>query len=409
MDAFVQNTENHSCSAPQFCAPGIVMDYYDGNTVTALWNYAQNYAMSDNNWDSTFGPSTPGALNVISGNTSPAHAVDPATGAVTTSPAIPDPDSGGTGSINGDLDPAFDACSDNSHTSTNPLGVVTSKNIGDLLNASHVTWGWFQGGFAPTGTSSAGFAQCGMSHTNIGGAPVTDYVPHHEPFEYYASTANPNHLPPSSESAIGRTDQANHQYDISDFYDTLKDGNMPSVSFLKPPAYQNGHPANSDPLDEQTFLVNSINQIEQSRFWDSTAVVITYDDSDGWYDHVAPVIVNGSSDPNTDQALCTSAGPKLGTLNNRCGFSQRLPMVVISPYTRTNYVSNDLTDTASVTRFIEDNWLRGERLGSGSFDAVPDSLFARGGVLDFHGRAHFNPVILDPATGAVVGDGHHHH
>ena len=55
--------------APEYCPPGIVMDYYDGNTVTALWNYAQYYSMSDNNWDTTFGPSTPGALNVISGDT----------------------------------------------------------------------------------------------------------------------------------------------------------------------------------------------------------------------------------------------------------------------------------------------------------------------------------------------------
>ena len=60
---------------------------------------------------------------------------------------------------------------------------------------------------------------------------------------------------------------------------------MPQVSFLKPPAYQNGHAGNSDPLDEQKFLVDTINQIEQSPDWSSTAIVIAYDDSDGWYDH----------------------------------------------------------------------------------------------------------------------------
>ena len=71
MDMFVQDTESSTATAapPEYCPPGIVMDYYDGNTVTGLWNYAQNYAMSDNNYDTTFGPSTPGALNVISGNT----------------------------------------------------------------------------------------------------------------------------------------------------------------------------------------------------------------------------------------------------------------------------------------------------------------------------------------------------
>ena len=202
--------------------------------------------------------------------------------------------SSGLGTIYGDLDPAYDDCSDASHTATNPVGVMTGENIGDLLNARNVTWGWFQGGFAPTGTNSAGYAVCGAEHENIGGNEVTDYSPHHDPFQYYKSTANPKHLPPTSEAAIGHTDQANHQYDLSDFYETLKDGNMPAVSFLKAAAYQDGHPGYSDPLDEQTFLVNTINQIEQSKYWKSTAIVITYDDSDGWYDHQASPIVNGS-------------------------------------------------------------------------------------------------------------------
>jgi len=90
---------------------------------------------------------------------------------------------------------------------------MTGQNIGNLLSARGVTWGWFQGGFAPTGTNGAGYAVCGASHTNIGGNTVADYSPHHDPFQYYKSTANPKHLPPSSEAAIGRTDQANHQYD----------------------------------------------------------------------------------------------------------------------------------------------------------------------------------------------------
>ena len=69
---------------------------------------------------------------------------------------------------------------------------------------------------------------------------------------------------------------------------------MPAVSFLKPPTIQSGHSGESDPLDEQDFLVNTINFIEKSKFWDSTAIVVTYDDSDGWYDHQASPIVNSS-------------------------------------------------------------------------------------------------------------------
>jgi phospholipase C len=405
MDKFVQFTETATCTGTPttpYGAPGLVMDYYDGNTVTGLWNYAQNYAMSDNNYDTTFGPSTPGALNLISGNDSPGYAVSPSTGA-----AEPDPgtvsalNSSGLGTIYGDLDPAYDNCSDASHTSTNPVGVMTGQNVGNLLNARNISWGWFQGGFAPTGTNSGGYAVCGAAHTNVGGNTVADYSPHHDPFQYYSSTANPKHLPPSSEAAIGRTDQANHQYDLSDFYTTLSHGNMPAVSFLKAAEYQDGHPGYSDPLDEQTFLVNTINQIEQSRYWRSTAIVVTYDDSDGWYDHQLMPVVNGSSTA-ADTAICTSAPMILGAYPDRCGYGQRLPLLVISPWTRQNYVSHKLTNTSSITGFIEDNWLRGQRLGHGSYDAISGSLDGWGGVLDFFTRPHFRPVILNPATGEVV-------
>jgi len=399
MDKFVQNTETDVCTGQPilFGEPGLVMDYYDGNTVTALWNYAQNYTMSDNNWDTTFGPSTPGALNLISGSDGDGYAVDPTSGAkVADAGSVSSLNSAGLGTIYGDLDPAYDDCSDSSHTSTSPLGVETGKNVGDLLNARGVSWGWFQGGFAPTSTNSAGLPVCGATHNNIGGNAVADYSPHHNPFEYYKSTANPKHLPPSSEAAIGHTDQANHEYDLSDFYTTLKDGNMPSVSFLKAAEYEDAHPGYSDPLDEQTFLVNTINQIEESKYWSSTAIVITYDDSDGWYDHQPSKVVNGS-DTALDSTICTSAEQVLGDTPDRCGFSQRLPMLVISPWTRANYVSHQLTDTASVTQFIENNWLGGQRI-RGSYDAISgnlDSLFQF-----FAPRTR--PLILNPTTGAVV-------
>jgi len=402
MDKFVQYTQVDTCSPPLYEAPGLVMDYYDGNTVTALWNYAQNYAMSDNNYDTNFGPSTPGALNLASGDDGGGFAVNPTTGVEESDPgSVGSPNAEGVGTIYGDIDPAYDDCADSSHTSTNPLGVMTGQNIGDLLNRKHITWGWFQGGFAPTGTSD-GYAVCGSSHDNIGGIAVQDYVPHHDPFQYYASTANPKHLPPTSEAAIGRTDQANHQYDLSDFYTTLTSGNMPAVSFLKAPASQNGHPGYSDPLDEQTFLVNTINQIEQSPDWRSTAIVITYDDSDGWYDSKNGPKVNGSDDAALDSTICTGVPVRTSFGEDRCGYGPRLPLVVISPYTVANSVSHKVTDQSSIIKFIEDNWLGGERIGDGSFDRMAGRLDAPGGVLNFSVTPHFRPVLLDPTSGEVV-------
>ena len=128
--------------------------------------------------------------------------------------------------------------------------------------------------------------------------PVTaDYIPHHAFFEYWASTANPNHTRPSSVSEIGHDGPANHNYDVNDFFKALKTGDLPAVSFVKAPAFQDGHAGYSDPLDEQAFVVNVINSLQKSEDWDSTAVVILYDDSDGWYDHVMSPIVNQSTSP----------------------------------------------------------------------------------------------------------------
>jgi phospholipase C len=360
-DAFVQNTESstpsNGCGA-EFCPPGIVMDYFDGNTATAMWNYAQNYAMSDNDFDTDFGPSSPGAVNLISGNTSGGYAVDPANSSTpgvktTATGEVSALGSDGTGTIYGDIDPFYDECSNNSHTGTSPVGVLTGQNIGDLLNGAHVTWGWFQGGFAPTSSDSGG-AICGSEHelTSNGQdvSEVVDYVPHHEPFQYYASTANPAHLPPSNLKEIGFTDQANHQYDLSDFTDAL-DGTghaeLPAVSYIKPPKFENGHPGNSDPLLEQQFVVNTVNQIEESKYWRSTAIIITYDDSDGWYDHATPPVINGSDDTTVgDTKVCSTVPITVGSAQDRCGFGDRLPFLVISPYTRDNYVSHKLINTA---------------------------------------------------------------
>ncbi|MEO3867319.1 alkaline phosphatase family protein [Nonomuraea sp. B12E4] len=403
MDKFEENTAHDTCGGDNiYQAPGLVMDYYDGNTVTGLWNYAQNYAMSDNSYNTGFGPSTPGALNLISGQTHGFRAVDPEKGTdVTDAGIVSSPDARGIGTVINDPDPAFDDCSDNNHTAKNNLAAGTGQNIGDLLNRKNVTWGWFQGGFKPTDTSGK-YAVCGSSHENVGGNTVTDYSPHHSPFQYYPSTSNPKHLPPSSTAAIGYSDQANHNYDLSDFDAALAKGNLPAVSFLKAGAYQDGHPGNSDPLDEQHFLVNTINKIQNSPEWASTAIFIAYDDSDGWYDHKMAPIVNGSRDSAADAAaLCGKAEVRAG-YNDRCGYGPRTPLLAISPYSKVNHVDHHLTDQTSILKFIEDNWGTG-RIGNGSMDQVAGSLE---GMFDF-GKAKAGRVILDPASGAVVTGSHH--
>ncbi len=363
-DEFVEYTEGKGCTTPYE-----VMGYYDGGTVTAFWNYAQNFAMSDNSYNTVYGPSTPGCINLISGQTGGAKAT-------ADSPKVVN------GTDIGDLDPYFDDAS----KKTEPHLTMTGKNVGDLLNGKGITWGWFQGGFRDPS----------LTHACDSAKLSKDYTAHHEPFQYYASTSNPKHLPPTGANMIGKSDQANHQYDLEDFWSALDSENLPAVSFLKAPAYQDGHAGHSGPVCEQEFLVETINRLEKSPDWKDMAIVISYDDSDGWYDHQAPPFVNNSHIDSVDISQSGKA-PVLNGIQGRMGYGPRLPLMVISSFAKVNYVDHTLTDQTSVLRFVEDNWNLG-RIGGGSFDAMAGSLE---GMFDFNdGSAQ--PLFLDAQTGRPV-------
>ncbi len=359
----------------------VVMDYFDGNTVTAMWNYAQHYTLNDNSFGTGYGPSTPGALNLISGQT---HGVSLYTANSTQHGQLADSQLD-TRTITEDNDPFYD----NASKGTTAAMDDTNKNVGNLLNDKGITWGWFQGGFR----------NINEQHQNIGGHSVTDYSEHHEPFQYYKSTSNPNHLPPSAASMIGKTDQANHQYDMADFWTAADAGHLPAVSFLKAPMYEDGHAGYSDPIDEQVFLTNTINKLQQLPEWKSTAVIIAYDDSDGWYDHVMAPLVNGSNDPKLDtlNGQGDAGTPKLGDYKDRAGYGPRLPLLIISPYAKQNFVDNTLTDQTSILKFIEDNWKLG-RIGDHSMDEVAGTLLH---MFDFNSKVRNTPLFLNPHTGEV--------
>jgi len=499
MDQFVQSVGTGDGTSPSGapCNADQVMDYYDGNTVTGLWNYAQHFAMSDNSYGSTFGPSSPGAINLASGDTGnvdPTHMVnDPP---VSTS-ASPDgditPDGKGGFSLTSDAQPYWDDCS------TRDAVAMAGTNIGDELNRAGLSWGWFEGGFRPTTTYRAGLAAIGKSgqptHTfipdefagkgfeqkvphssdqglcnavhpvgkSLGGhgqwGYKDDFIPHHEPFQYYATTANPHHLTirrhhgrdtvhgPDSLATVGRDTQSfsggygvgprfntpNHQYDTSDFDQLvaaisagkLPPSALPAVSFLKAPGFQDGHPGYSDPQDEQHFLVHEINSIMRSPDWRSSAIIINYDDSDGWYDHVSSGVTNPSLSPadnltNTTLGTISSSNPTsgqcgptpqtsspLGGEQGRCGFGPRLPMMVISPFARHDSVDHNLNDQASIINFVEYNW----RLPGipGSYDQALTNTADQAEGIHFDlahmfafGRRHNSALLLNPATGRVV-------
>ncbi|MBV8998839.1 MAG: alkaline phosphatase family protein [Solirubrobacterales bacterium] len=493
MDRFVQSVGTDGGSTTPFgtpCDAKTVMDYYDGNTVTGLWNYAQHFAMSDNFYGTTFGPSAPGAINLTSGDTG---GVDMAHTANNPNSGTPNadltPDGKGGFSLTNDAQPYWDDCS------TRDAVAFSGQNIGDLLNAQGLSWGWFQGGERPSTSYAAALAATGASgqptstfipnqfrtyFSNAANRPAhssnqtlcstvhpvgvalggtgqwgykDDYIPHHEPFDYYVSTANPHHLTipadasgsdtlaglrtigTDTQSYVGgvpQFDTPNHQYDISDFdqlVSAIRTGELPpsalpAVSFLKAPGYQDGHAGYSDPKDEQQFVTSEINALERTRDWSDTAVLVLYDDSDGWYDHANSGVTNPSLSPadnltntNTSGSVSGQCGPSPQTTaplageQGRCGFGPRLPLLVISPFAKHNYVDHNLSDQASVLNLIEYNW----RLPgiSGSADQVLSKadqaeripfdlagLFSFRGEGDDHGDSHARTLFLDPTTGA---------
>ena len=462
--------EGHPCNAND------VMNYYDGNTVTAMWNYAQRFAMSDNSYSTTFGPSSPGAINLISGDTGAVDTTHTANNPSIATPAKPNadltPDGQGGYSLTSDAQPYWDDCS------TRDAVAMSGQNIGDLLNAQGLSWGWFQGGFRPStpyttalglinvtqptstfipnqfkalgatlvhGTHASNQAICNTFNPVGLELPASlgtgtgqygyknDYIPHHEPFEYYASTANPHHLTiPTNASGqdtlaglktVGTDTQSyvngapqfntpNHNYDMSDFDQLVAAINkgdlppsaLPAVSFLKAPGWADGHAAYSDPLDEQYWVTNEINALEKTPAWKDTAVVIAYEDSDGWYDHAFSGVTNPSTsvaDALTGTGMCGTGTPLAGQ-QGRCGYGPRQPLLVISPWAKTNFVDNTLTNQASITKFVEDNW--GLPSISGSADASSGSLdnmfdFSQNGV----GNGDRGKLFLDAVTGVPLG------
>ena len=500
MDKFIESLGTGGGTTP-FGAPcnkETVMDYYDGNSVTALWNYAQHYAMSDNSYGTTFGPSSPGAINLVSGDTGNVDMTHTANNPSISTPTSPNADLTANGqggySLTSDAQPYWDDCS------TRDAVALNGKNIGDALNEAGLSWGWFEGGFRPTTSYQAALEATGhtgqptstfvpdefktaefnkaVPHSSnqslcdavspvgegLGGTGQwgykDDYIPHHEPFQYYASTANPHHLTIATNSkghdtlaglaTIGTDTQSyvggqpqfntpNHNYDMSDFDQLmtaisnheLPPTAMPAVSFLKAPGYQDGHAAYSDPQDEQEFVAHTINEIMNTPDWKHTAIVINYDDSDGWYDHANPGVLNPSLSgadnlTNTTLTGATSGqcGPKpqttapLGGEQGRCGLGPRLPLLVVSPFAKSNSVDHNLSNQASTINFIEYNW--GLPSISGSFDQAQSQVdhsehvpFDLAGMFQFTG--HSDPALpLNPVTGQPVeveeeGPGHWHH
>jgi phospholipase C len=170
----------------------------------------------------------------------------------------------------------------------------TFRNVGDQLTEKGVTWGWYQ----------EQFGKCDEG-----------YASQQNPFQYFTSTH----------------DSANLR-DYSQFQQELMSGTLPAVSFVQPNPRNSTHPAAGSITEGLMWLDDLIKQVQASPVWPGVALIVIWDESGGWWDHVPP--------PQVDQD----------------GYGMRVPLLVISPHAKRNYISHTQMDNVSVLKFIQETW-----------------------------------------------------
>jgi phospholipase C len=311
----------------------LAMAYYEGRAgdpsspVQTLWNLADNYVLGDNFFQAMSGPSTPGAewLAAATSNTT------------------------------GDPNPIGDVCNDYAPS----IAPQAIPNVGEAASAKGISWAWFQGGFADcvnqVGTN-------GLTNPNL-----TGYSAHHDPFQYFSSTADLTHqwaLDPRLDYA----DPAKHQRDLSVFDAALtgakiggKRVQLPAISYVKADFSQDSHPGYSGPAAEDAFVKDLVAKVKSSKYWESTAIIFAYDETGGWWDHVAPPVKTGLRAPyNADGTPNTANGcdypPSPTATCALGGKGPRMPFLVVSPYAKKGFVLQDQLDTTSLVKWVEWNY-----------------------------------------------------
>jgi len=180
----------------------------------------------------------------------------------------------------------------------------TFATIGDRLSERHISWAWYSGGW---NDALAGHAD-----------PLFQY--HHQPFAYFANYAD------------GTAAKAEHLRDEAEFIAAAQAGKLPAVSFVKPLGPQNEHPGYADLITGENHVMDLINAVRNGADWPTTAIIITYDEHGGFWDHVPPPVVD------------------------RWGPGIRVPTLVISPFAKRHFVDHHRYDTTSILALIESRW-----------------------------------------------------
>jgi phospholipase C len=284
-------------------AGGLTMGYNDTQKLP-LYPYARDYVLADNFFTGAFGGSMLNHFWLFCACTPkwpdapPGMVADP----------VYDSDGNLTGLKNdGEVTPDGYAINDSlpyyePHTpgvpDSNRVPPQTMSTIGDRLSERGVSWAWY----------AEGWNEAVSGKAFPGEHPAIVY------FEKYGA---------------GTKNRKEHIKDEEVFREQLQDGGLPAVSFLNQLGDYSEHAGSSSILQSEEHVVDLIEDVKRSRYWESTAIIVTYDDYGGWFDHVPP--------------------PK----GDRWGPGGRAPALIISPHAKKGFVDHTAYDTTSILRFIE--------------------------------------------------------
>jgi phospholipase C len=218
------------------------------------------------------------------------------------------------------IPPAAGASLDLADTARHPVPPLKEKTIGDTLSAKGVSWVWYAGGWneALADGRQDPKAKRNVIYNRDKGSPI--FQPHHQPLNYYARFAP------------GTADRARHLKDGTTFLADIEKGTLPQVAFYKPTGRFNQHPSYTDLASGDEHLADVLERLRKSPQWAKMAVIVTYDENGGYWDHLPP-----------------PSGPGWG---DRWGPGTRVPTIVVSPFARRGYVDKTPYDTTSVIKLI---------------------------------------------------------
>jgi phospholipase C len=324
----------------------LTMSYYDCDTIPFLWKYARDFALFDRFFQGMTGPSTPGNIEVIaaqSGQTQAARDPQQVVGDLGEGPGVP---------VENSMDPPFGPYPgapkkhrqivqryatvmltlngrNDRYAATDTAGVRADLRAMAVRGPRSIPWGWYQEGYLASDKPA-----------------VEGYSAHHNALQYFAYLRHNDVF-------------WKYVHGAHSLLDALRNGRLPSrgIFYLKgsnvnhfgwKPASRSpfiqrefkgddDHPGegDSDRQVAESFVATFVNAIARSRYWKDSAIIVTWDDNGGFYDHVPP--------PNFER--CWDGHP--------CGDGPRVPFIFISPFAKSGVTVHDVADTSSVVRFIE--------------------------------------------------------